>query len=102
LRIGYTFCSTKDAKELVALTANAAEEAQLLKDHSPGHDRENTEQDQDPTGNPARLRKNVTEIGDKNRSEQKNDATPQSKLNFPYFRNVAHAYRVVKQMRCRR
>jgi hypothetical protein len=79
-----------------------AEEAQLLKDHGPGDDGENPEQDQNAAGNPTRLSKDVTEIGDKDRCEQKNDATPQSKLNFPYFRNVAQAYRVVKQMRCRR
>jgi hypothetical protein len=42
------------------------------------------------------LSKNVTEIGDKNGGEQKNGATPQLEINFPDFRNVAHAYRVVK------
>jgi hypothetical protein len=68
-----------------------------LKDHRPGNDGENSEQDQNATGNPARLSKDVTEIGDKDRSEQKNDATPQLEIKFPDFRNVAHAYRVVKQ-----
>jgi hypothetical protein len=49
------------------LTADTAKEAELLKDHRPGDDGENPEQEQDATGNPARLCKNVTEIGDKNR-----------------------------------
>jgi hypothetical protein len=48
-----------------------------LKDHGPGHNGENPEQEQNATGNRARLSKDVTEIGYKNRSEQKNDATPQ-------------------------
>jgi hypothetical protein len=74
------------------LTADAAKEAEFLKDHRPGDDGENPEQEQDATGNHARLRKNVTEIGDKNRSGQKNDRTPQlDRNNFPDFRNVAHA-----------
>jgi hypothetical protein len=100
LRIGDAFCGAKDAEELVALTANAAEHAEFLKDHGPGDDGKNPEQDQNAAGNPARLRKNVTEISDEERSGQENDATPQSELNLAYLRNVAHAYRVVKQMRC--
>jgi hypothetical protein len=77
LRISDALGGSKDAKKLVALTANAAEEAELLEDHGPGNDGENPEQDQNAAGDPARLSKNVTEIGDKNRSERKNDATPQ-------------------------
>ena len=84
------------------MTANAAEEAELLKDHGPGDDGKNSEQEQDAAGYPARLSKNVTEISDKNRGEQKNGATPQLEIKFPDFRNVAQAYRVVKQMRCGR
>ena len=100
LRIGYALGGAKDAKELIALTADAAEEAELLKDHGPGDDGKYSEQEQNAAGNPARLSKNVTEISDKDRGEQKNDATPQLEINFPDFRNVAHAHRVVKQMRC--
>jgi hypothetical protein len=75
-----------------------------LKDHGPGDDGKDCKQEQDAAGDPARLSKNVTEISDKNRSEQKNDATPQLEINLPDFRNVAQAYRVVKtnQMRKRR
>jgi hypothetical protein len=54
-----------------------------LKDHRPGNDGENSEQEQNATGDPARLSKDVTEIGDKNRGEQKNNATPQLEINFP-------------------
>ena len=100
LRVGYALCSAKDAKELIALTADTAEEAELLKDHGPGNDGKNSEQEQNAASNPARLSKNVTEISDKDGCEQKNGATPQLEINFPYFRNLAHAHRVVKQMRC--
>ena len=100
MRIGYALCGAKDAKELVALTADPAEEAELLKDHGPGNDGKNSEQEQNAAGDPARLSKNVTEISYKDGGEQKNGATPQLEINFPDFRNVAHAHRVVKQMRC--
>jgi hypothetical protein len=100
LRIGHAFGGAKDPKELVALAANAAKKAELLKDHGPGDDGKYSEQKQNAAGDPARLSKNVTEISDKDGGEQKNGATPQLEINFPYFRNVAHAHRVVKQMRC--
>jgi hypothetical protein len=100
LRVSYAFGGAKDSKELIALPANAAEEAELLKDHSPGDDGKYSEQEQNAASNPARLSKNVTEISDKDGCEQKNGATPQLEINFPYFRNLAHAHRVVKQMRC--
>jgi hypothetical protein len=47
------------------------------------------------------LSKDATEIGDENRGEQENDATPQLVTKFSYFKNVTHAHRVVKtnQMR---
>jgi hypothetical protein len=44
----------------------------------------------------------VAEISDKNRSEQKNDATPQLVTKFSYFKNVTHAHRVVKTNRMRK
>ena len=77
MRISDALGGSKDAKKLVTLAANAAEEAELLEDHGPGNYGKNPEQEQNAAGDPARLSKNVTEIGDKNRSEQKNDATPQ-------------------------
>jgi hypothetical protein len=47
------------------------------------------------------LRKNAPQISNEYGAEQENDLTPSVKLIFSHFRNVAHAYRVVKQMRCR-
>jgi hypothetical protein len=104
LWVGDTFGGAKDAEELVALTANAAKKAEFLKDHGPGNDGENREEEQNPARDPACLSKNVTQIGDENRGEQKNDATPQLVMKFSYFKNVTHAHRVVKtnQMRKRR
>jgi citrate lyase alpha subunit len=102
LWIGHALGGAKDAEELVALTANAAKHPEFLKDHGPGDDREDCKQEQDAAGDPARLSKNVTEISDKNRSEQKNDATPQLVTKFSYFKNVTHAHRAVKTNRMRK
>ena len=101
MRVSDTSGGAKDAEELVALTANASEKAEFLKNHSPGNNGKNREQQQNPTRDPAGLSKDVTEIGDEKRSEQENDATPQSVAKFSYFKNVTHAHRVVKtnQMR---
>ena len=101
MRVGDTFGGAEDAKELVALTANAAEETELLENHGPRYDGENRKDEQNPARDPARLSKDVTEISDENRGDQKNDATPQLVMKFPYFKNVTHAHRVVKtnQMR---
>lgn len=76
LRISYAFCRAKDADELIALTADTAEKAELLENHGPGNNGENSEQDQDTASNRASLRKDVAEVGDEQRSEQENDATP--------------------------
>ena len=100
LRVGYALGGAKDPEELIALTADTAEETELLKDHRPGDNGKYSEQEQNAAGDPARLSKNVTEISYKDGGEQKNGATPQLEINFPDFRNVAHAHRVVKQMRC--
>jgi hypothetical protein len=79
-----------------------------LKDHRPGNDGENTQQNQNASGHPARLGKNIAQVGDKQRGEQRNDATPQLRITaeptpitkirekFPTLETVAHAYRVVK------
>jgi hypothetical protein len=103
LRIGDTFGGAKDAKELVALTTNASEEAQLLENHGPGNDGKDSEQEQNAARDQARLSKDISEIGDEDRGEQENDATPQLGTKISYFKNVTHACRVVKtnQMRKR-
>jgi hypothetical protein len=65
---------------LVALAADTPENAKLLEDHGPGNDGENREQEQNSAGNPARLSKDITEISDEKRGEQKNDPTPQLEI----------------------
>lgn len=84
------------------MTANAAKEAKFLKNHGPGNDGKNAEQDQNAAGNPASFSKDTAKISDEKRREQENVATPQLEIKFSDFTNVAHAYRVVKQMRCGR
>ena len=72
LRIGDALGGAKNTQELIALTADAAEEAELLEDHGPGDDGKHSEQEQNAAGDPARLSKNVSEVSDKDGGEQKN------------------------------
>lgn len=46
------------------MTADAAEEAQLLEDESPGDQGEEEEDRENPTRDPAGLRKNVKDVAD--------------------------------------
>lgn len=64
LRIGDAAGGTEDAEKLVALATDAAEEAQLLKNHAPGDDRENQQDDENHAGDPARLAQDVAKVGD--------------------------------------
>jgi len=74
LRIGNALGGAKDADELVALTADAAEEAELLQDHGPGDDGKNPEDEQNAARYPTRLSEDTAEISDEDRCEQENDA----------------------------
>ena len=73
LRISDTTRGAKNAEELIAFAANASEEAEFLENHGPGDDGEHQQKQQNSAGDPAGLRKNVSDIGDEKRGEQKND-----------------------------
>jgi len=73
LRVRDAARRSKNAKKLVALPPNAAEKAKLLKNHGPGNNREGEQEQENSAGDPAGLRKNVSDIGDEKRGEQKND-----------------------------
>src|SRR5258708_6529850 len=74
LRIRHASGGTKNAQELVALAADASEHAKLLENHGPGNDREQKQKQKNAAGDPASLREDISDIGYKNRGEQKNDA----------------------------
>jgi hypothetical protein len=59
LRIGYAFCGAEDFQELIAFAADAAEEAELLEDESPGDEREEQENSENDAGNQACFVKDV-------------------------------------------
>jgi hypothetical protein len=73
LRVSDTARGSKNAQELVALAPDAAEEAPLLENDGPGNNREQEKKQKDAAGDPTSLRKDISNIGDKNRGEQKND-----------------------------
>src|SRR5216684_629959 len=73
LRVGDATRGSKNAQEFVALAADAAEKAHLLENDGPGNNREQEQKQKDAAGDPASLRKDISNIGDKNRGEQKND-----------------------------
>jgi hypothetical protein len=62
LRIGDAFGGAENFEELIALTPNASEQAELLEDESPRDQREEEQDGEDDARDQARLRKNFEEI----------------------------------------
>jgi len=73
LRVRNAARRPEDAQKLIAFTAYPPEKAQFLENHGPGDDRKHEKQQQNSAGDPAGLRKDVSDIGDEKRGEQKND-----------------------------
>lgn len=97
LGIGDSASGTKNPEKLIALAANAAESAKLLKNHRPGNQREEKKKQKNAAGNPAGLRENVSDIGQKNGGEQKNDGLLSENEIFLGVRNLAYAPRGCNQ-----
>ena len=76
MRIGDTSRGAKDAKELIALTAYAAKEAELLENHGPRNDRKQKKKGQNAARHQTRVLKNAAQVNQKNCCEQKNDVIP--------------------------
>ncbi len=68
LRVGDALGGAKDFEELIALAANAAEEAGLLEDESPGDERGEEQNGEYPAGDPTGLRDDFKNIADENGS----------------------------------
>ena len=60
LRIGDAARGAKDAQELVALSAKAAEHAHLLQNHRPGNNGEEKKQSQNSTCDPSGVRQDAS------------------------------------------
>jgi hypothetical protein len=77
LRIGNAARCAVDTEELIALTTEAAKQAEFLKNHPPGDDREEKKQSQDAAGNPTGLFKNAAEVDGEgcNQKKRNNDSS---------------------------
>jgi len=73
LRVGNTARGAEDAEKLIALAANTAEHAELLKNHGPGDDGKQQKQKKNAARDETGLRKDVNDIGGEEQDEQKND-----------------------------
>jgi len=71
LRIGDAFGGAEDFEELIALAANAAEEAGLLEDQSPGDERSKEKNGEDAASDQAGLRENIEDVADENSVQEK-------------------------------
>ena len=63
--IGDTARGAEDAEELVALPADAAEEAKFLEDQSPGNEGEGQKEQQDAACDPTGLLEDAKDVGNK-------------------------------------
>lgn len=71
LRVGDAFGGAEDFKELIALAANAAEEATLLENQRPRDERSEEKNDEDAASDQAGLRKNIEDVADENGVQEK-------------------------------
>jgi len=101
LRIGDAFCGAEDFQELIALTANAAEEAGLLEYQRPGDERGEEKNDEDSASDPAGLRDNIKDVADENGVQEKMNVCLLEREIFPGNFNVAQGWGMVKRNRMR-
>lgn len=73
LRVGDTARGAENAQELIALAPDAAEHTPFLQNDGPGNDGKEEQQTENAASNQAGLREDISDVGDKNRGEQKND-----------------------------
>ncbi len=75
LRIGDAFRGAKDSEELVALTSDASEEAQLLEDKRPRDEREEQKKAKNAASDPSGLLKNIEDVTNVERGQQENNVS---------------------------
>ena len=71
LWIGNALGGAEDFEELIALAANAAEEAGFLKDQRPGNERSKEKNGEDAASDQAGLRENIENVADENSVQEK-------------------------------
>jgi len=106
LRVGDPARGSKNAQKFVTFAPDAAEHPHFLQNHGPGDGRKEKKKKQNAAGDPAGLGEDISNIGSKNRGEQKNGVPLSEKkmicdretVNiFLGLRNVAHASRARNQ-----
>jgi hypothetical protein len=101
LRIGDALCGAEDFQELIALAADAAEEATLLENQSPGDERSKQKNGQDAASDQASLRENIEDVADENGVQEKKNVCLLEREIFPGNFNVAQGWGMVKRNRMR-
>jgi hypothetical protein len=81
LGIGDSVSGAEDAEKLVAFAFDATEETEFLENHGPRDDGEDQEKRENSTGDPSGLFENAADVGQEERSEQKN-GLPLSESEF--------------------
>ena len=71
MRIGDAFGGAEDFQELIALAADAAEEAGLLENERPGDERGEEKNAEDAASDPAGLRENIKDAANENSVQEK-------------------------------
>jgi hypothetical protein len=101
LRIGDAFCGAEDFEELIALAADAAEEATLLENQSPGDERSKQQNGEDAASDQACLRENIKDVADEDGVQEKKNVCLLEREIFPGNFNVAQGWGMVKRNRMR-
>lgn len=81
LGIGDSVSGAEDAEKLVAFAFDATEETYFLENHGPRDDGEDQQKRENSTGDRSGLFENAADVGQKERSEQKN-GLPLSESEF--------------------
>ena len=71
LRIGNALGGAENFEELIALAADAAEEAGLLEDERPGDERSEEKNGKDAASDQASLRENIKDVADEDGVQEK-------------------------------
>ena len=75
LRIGDALGGAKDFEELVALAADASEEAGFLEDEGPRDEGRKKKKEENAASDPAGLRENIEDVADDDIGKQRNDVS---------------------------
>ena len=76
LRIGDATGGAEDAEELVGVAADAAEQAELLEDQSPGDDGEGEKDQKNAACDPTGLLEDAKNVGNEEGGQRKSDVSP--------------------------